>query len=928
MCKRIFKKYFLIFSLFIYECLISQTNNLYYHDDIGTIYSGENIIIKQLIFTQEPILNGMLFFRNKGEISYQETEMFFENGRWQGLIPGDRVTIQGIEYVTILTTVNGGRISMPLLNNPFDNPIDVIVLPRKSIDKNSKFLTRSGKSSIESDMIEADILILSPEDGSINRPDEIVISVSLFNAPNVDKNTFKVYIDGKDYTDEVTIFDDVLSLVPNDELGIGLHKIRILSKSTFGIDIVPVEWAFSATKGIKNLSEQFIYSGSFNGKVSRNTVSNISNNEEQSSGKLNAELSWIKASFSFRQTDRESEFLQPLNRRNLTLKITDYFSFERGDVFPSISPYSIDGKRIYGQYINAGFKFFDFHYASGKQIRAVQFREGTDKAFAISSDKISYLNNSNRIIKLDRRGYTFPRNIITSRLNISAFNLFKAGVHFYKAKDDFDEIDRKYEDFKIDNNEYTWFQSKISLDTTLTGDSIEQIWTISELVDKIKNDSSSILFGDSIYVKERNWGSTTPKENLVLGFDFETALDNRRILFQTGWNTSFTNSNIWAGTANKDSLDLLMDTLQDGMLLEKYDVSGIGEFIDNFEGIFTIHPLYMSPILPIDPIVSQDNILKAILNMPASAYYLRLKSSYSFNNILIQYRQHGSEFLSLGNPYLTNNIREFTINNRLSTLGRRLMIVLGYIYKDNNLSETVANPIATKTLSLNTTLVPGSGAPSLTFNVKTIGRKNSIDTLDYDKYDNPIGDNREDSKAFTVMASINIPGNFKYFTSTTSLNINSLKFSDNLSSERSSYLERKKYDNIPRTDLIVLKSETESIAATFSARFNFPLKTSITVNQAKVTIPMLDNEDKLVIMENIWTTTGANFQYSMIGNKLRFNGGLDYMTNGELTSIIGGKFGSDFDIINKMTVSFYSMLRISDGDINSSGLNVSLGYRF
>ena len=142
------------------------------------------------------------------------------------------------------------------------------------------------------------------------------------------------------------------------------------------------------------------------------------------------------------------------------------------------------------------------------------------------------------------------------------------------------------------------------MDTTLTGDSIEQIWTISELVDKIKNDSSSILFGDSIYVKERNWGSTTPKENLVLGFDFETALDNRRILFQTGWNTSFTNSNIWAGTANKDSLDLLMDTLQDGMLLEKYDVSGIGEFIDNFEGIFTIHPLYMSPILPIDPIVS------------------------------------------------------------------------------------------------------------------------------------------------------------------------------------------------------------------------------------------------------------------------------------------------------------------------------------
>ena len=68
------------------------------------------------------------------------------------------------------------------------------------------------------------------------------------------------------------------------------------------------------------------------------------------------------------------------------------------------------------------------------------------------------------------------------------------------------------------------------------------------------------------------------------GFDFETALDNRRILFQTGWNTSFTNSNIWAGTANKDSLDLLMDTLQDGMLLEKYDVSEISERAKSFRG--------------------------------------------------------------------------------------------------------------------------------------------------------------------------------------------------------------------------------------------------------------------------------------------------------------------------------------------------------
>ena len=62
---------------------------------------------------------------------------------------------------------------------------------------------------------------------------------------------------------------------------------------------------------------------------------------------------------------------------------------------------------------------------------------------------------------------------------------------------------------------------------------------------------------------------------------------------QAGWNTSFTNSNIWAGIANKDSLDILMDTLQDGKLLEEYDVSALGDFIDNMEPVFTPLTLFI-----------------------------------------------------------------------------------------------------------------------------------------------------------------------------------------------------------------------------------------------------------------------------------------------------------------------------------------------
>ena len=373
-----------------------------------------------------------------------------------------------------------------------------------------------------------------------------------------------------------------------------------------------------------------------------------------------------------------------------------------------------------------------------------------------------------------------------------------------------------------------------------------------------------------------------------------------------------------------------------------FEVATIGDFIESWKDIFTVNPLYMSPILPIDPIAAEENRVRAIMNMPASAYYLRVKGSYSFNNILIEYRQLGSEYKSFGNPYLTNNIREFTMNDRLSALGRRLMIVAGYKYRDNKLSELVANPIATRTVSFNTTLVPGPGAPSLIMNLQSIGRTNGIDSIDTDQYGNYLGDSRENSQALNVMGSVNIPGNFETFTTTTSINVNSITYKDNLSSERNK-------------DYFFQKSETQTLSVTVSTRFQFPLKTSSTFNQTKVFVPYLDENNLPYKQENSWTSVSTSAQYALFKNRLRFRGGIDFMTNGETDDasikLYGGKFGSDWDILNKLTLTFNSSIRINDskaytsdesdndGDgkvdessenwsVNSSGFNVTLGYRF
>ena len=940
MRKRILQKGILIISLCLLRIGLSQSNHLYYHNNPSPVQAGYNVEISQLLFTDEHIISGMLFFRDKGEMSYQEVEMVFEAGKWVGVIPAHRVTIKGIEYVTILKTSTGGKIALPLKDDPFEAPLLIRVGPDMAIKKKNQTSDKVGDYAI------ADVLILSPEDGSINRPDEIVISASLFNAPNVDQKDFQIFIDDKDYTDQTIISGDVLSLVPEEEIQFGFHNISLRLKTTYGIDIEPIQWSFSVSKGMENFAESFIYKGSLISKRSSTTASSISIDESQYSGKIDAELSWIKARYSFRRSSRESKLSQPIDRTSLILQVTDYLKVENGDVYPSISPFLLDGKKVNGRHIdvdiNYGFGFdginlfgrdlfaFDLKGAveiqtvSGKLARDVQYQNGIDRAYELLTNDVRYDEFGNRVYLFNRKGYTFPRDITATRLAFSLNNRYKASIHFLKAKDDYEKIK-----IRAPGN------SLFRVDTTIFGDSLIKQYTLAQFIDSLTN-------GDTVKIKKKNWDDGLPQENLAMGFDLEGAMDNRKLLFQMGWNMSLTNHNIWAGPAKKDSLDILMDTLVDGKLMGSYDVSAIGDFIDSYEDIFTVNPLYMTPILPIDPIAAEENQFRAFLNMPASAYYLRVKGSYSFNNILIEYRQLGPGYKSFGNPYLTNNIREFSINDRLSTLGRRLMFVLGYKYRDNKLSELVVHPIATRTVSMNTTLVPGPGAPSIILNIQSIGRTNGIDSIDTDQYGNYLGDNRENSQALNVMASVNIPGNFNTFTTTTSINMTSISYKDNLASERNK-------------DYFFQKAETQSISATFSTRFEFGLKTTSTFNQTKIIIPFLDDNNFAQQETNTWTSISTSAQYGLYNNRLRFRSGIDFTTNGKKDNssikLYGGKIGSDWDIIDKLTLSFVSSIRMNnskgyssdqkdnDGDgridekrenwsTNSSGFNLSLGYRF
>ena len=424
------------------------------------------------------------------------------------------------------------------------------------------------------------------------------------------------------------------------------------------------------------------------------------------------------------------------------------------------------------------------------------------------------------------------------------------------------------------------------------------------------------------------------------------------------WNMTWTNNNISEGFISLDDADVLLDTLDDNAIMD----IPIDDFPDpaTYKDIITIHPLYMVPLVPLDPITFEKNPIRAILNMPSSAYNIRLKGSYALNNVLIEYRHIGPEYYSYGNPYLTNNIREFIINDRLSLLGRRLMLLVGYNYKDNSLSENVANPLKTRTMTLNTTLVPGPGAVSLIFNLRSINQTNGIDSLEMNSYGDILGDNREDSQAINSLVSINIPSSGPNSSSTIALNVNSISYLDNLEIDR-----QKNY--------LFQKSNMKNYSANISSRFNNSLKTSLSLNKTIIYTPFLiyDGSNKKGLTETSWLSLSSKAQYefpitlpstgwldeinSIFENQLLIKAGLDYMTNGknkdEEIEIFGIKIGLELDIIKNLVLSTNASMRLNksigntmdgvDNDnngeiddkgekiiINNSGVFISLGYRF
>ena len=671
--------------------------------------AGETVSFEVTIPIYIELMEAIFFYKMNNQKSYNEIEMEFLGNTWTATI-SNVPEGEKIEYFFIFRQQDRSKVSFQWQHTHL-NPYLLSVTPKpnyKSKQKNSETFITSEE--------DQNFLIISPDENDIVYTDGVLIMVSLFNTPEVDINSIQIYLNDQDVTTEALITPEIITYAPQ-YVDPGIKTLSITAFTHNGNTIPTLRHTISILNKAKETSlfNSFKYSVKGNSEVLT---------DRAGSEKLNVGLTdltfkggWPRLQFQsrFKITTDENPFKQPKNRYSATIKSGRLFKIKFGDFTPSISPYTIKGKRMRGMGIDLRLGWFRFQLLDGELERAIQGLNDSDQAYKISNVRINTTGVTE--YELDRRGYTFRNDINSYRLALNIKDKIIFGSTLMKVKNDYKSVQKELLDASFTVLPDTSFSTATQLDSGT--------YTFTEF--------QGIMAGNNNYnyqLAEKSWGGNKPQENLVIGTDFKLLLNRQKFLLEGYYALSLVNKDIWDGALSLAELDTVMGDAKDGKIFGSVDTLGLPN-PKSIEEYITIN-LNLIPLVPIDFILFKKDPTKAVMNMPSSVYNLKLRTLYFNNFFEIQYLQVGPEFTSLANPYFPKNIREISFVDKIWFFDRRLQTAVNYKTKTNDILETNSNPYYENTVGINLNYIPGIKQPSVMYGHQRIIRTNpraSIDTL-------------------------------------------------------------------------------------------------------------------------------------------------------------------------------------------------------
>jgi len=646
--------------------VLANPQNQLVHFPVTTAQEGVAIPLEVKLQGMEQIIYCRIYYRSKGEESYQFIEMDQSLEAFTGQIPAEDVKPPVIEYF-ISSVLRSKQLITSPISNPYYAPYVVNVTPRPSqtvmADSAQKDLDQFSDDGIEastSSPANSDFMILSPEPGEIVPSEEIVIAVSLIsNNGKIDTKSIRLYLDGRNVTEKAEIADGVISYVPK-KVKSGQHRINLQYRTRTGEKRPSLKWRFHVSEtpspkgALPSDSKGKMFHGSGFIDLKNEAVSEQRLETYVVGGNLYGKYGFLKYHTKLYWTSLEKETSQPRNRYLIGVD-GGWFGINLGDTNPRFNDLVLWGRRVRGfeAYIKTG--FFNFEFVTGEIRRAVEGIAFSDYKFTVSGDTLCY--NTNPL---------FPDTISVG----------------------------PYSDHKYKPTNYEYVREEIpsiygTYQRLLTGfrpsfGSGKNFQLGFNLV-KVKDQVNSISMG------------LKPKDNVVFGPDLLLAFDNHRIELKTNVAFSILTDDIAPGPLTKAGIDTTFDTEIpfDPAEYEKYIILN-------------------TSTIPLDP-----------TGMSSLAYNLKFRVNYFNNSLNIIYKSIGSEYNALGNSYLKTDIQGFSISDRLRLFKNRVLLSLGYDKYDDNFSKKDNNPVTDlSTFHVNAALFPANQLPKISFGYRSHSRNN------------------------------------------------------------------------------------------------------------------------------------------------------------------------------------------------------------
>ena len=908
--KKIFVQLFFI-CLHISSLLLSQQRNSILHIPPTSAFENQPLNIEVLFDGKSTVENAILYHRIVGQSGFQEIFMEYDLVSWNAIVSSQFLNKKGLEYLIVFNLDDGSSVAYPEIN-PFESP--------KLIQVSQSQQNIASINNDASSKIKSNALILSPEEGSISSSENILIAISFFDINGVDPNNTKIFLDNIDVTNQSYITTDIGTYVA-PILSPGLHTVEVQIKNKYGYDLEPTIWSFSVgnTYSMVNPIDEFKFSGKIRNDNSLNNVQNVNLQIGETVGEFNGGWEWLEFKGSIKISSQESPFLQPKNRISFSLKSNDFITIKFGDFNPSLSPYLIQGKRVRGVETDINLGWGRLQTVIGEIERSIQGYNVKDRSHSIHDIQID--SSGLPIYFIDRKGYSFARKYSAAKITINLLNKFKFSLFGQKAIDDINSIENKLSSASFTVPDWNDYISIPGIDPG-----------VYSFYDFEKTLSGKGTFN----LKSKNLEGESPKDNIVSGFNLNLNLDDSKLIMETSWAISFLNRNIWDGTMSIADFDTALDDNLDNYIGRTYDDNGkvstsgfstsIIPDLTSIEDILIVN-LYLTPLVPIDIQGFEDSKIASFMNMPSTAYNFKIRTFYYGNLFEIKYSQVGPQFNSLANPFLTKNIREFVVSDRVRFFDNKLSFGFDYKSRDNKILRSIINPNKQKSTSTNISFAPGPGMPSFTTNFQTLLRTNEkieLDTLVYTSATESdsivLKDNRENTKSRNRFGSVSIPVNNNFQNFNILISYNSINVEDQLKLERNENYLRKATDS-------------EALSLIISSKFSDQFSSNLNFSSYKVSIPMFIDSN-MQTAENLLRTIALNGYYFMFDNNLKLNGGLSVLNGSGLSNFnfLGLNSGLEFKFIRNMLFRtvFDAKIKSSESSIelNSYSLRLSVNYLF